>query len=450
MKRFSVMFRLWEACKRAARRLSPTQLLLAGFTSYALLGLLLLSLPWATRGHVDVLDNLFMAVSAMSTTGLITKSTPDDYTWFGQLVLLGLIQVGGIGYMVVSSFVILARKQDIGPARENVLKAQFSLPADFNIRLFVRHVCAFTFLIEAAGTVALFLEFRSAGVENALWQAVFHSVSAFCTAGFSLFNDSMVGFASNGAVCITIAALSYLGGIGFIVLADLWLWLRVPGRSITFTSRVIMVMTLGVFGGATLLVALFDANLAALPPTGRVLASAFTVSQAASTAGFNSVDIGALSESALLVLTTAMIIGASPAGTGGGVKNTTVSAMLATAWSTLRGHTRVTLLGHEIPPERLHTAATSATLYLCTLALGVLALSLCDSHDLLRQSFECASALGTVGLSMGITAELGSSAKLVIIALMFVGRVGPLTAGLALLKRRSAATRVLGQADLSV
>ena len=242
----------WIRFKSLARKLSPPQLVLAGFLSYVALGLLVLSLPLAQTSHVGFVDNLFMITSAMSTTGLTTVSTADDYTWLGQLTLLVLIQLGGIGYMVVSSFVILARRQNLGPSRENVLKAQFSLPADFNIRQFVWHVCIFTLLIEALGAAVLFFEFRAAGVEDALWQAIFHSISAFCTAGFSLFNDSMMGFSGNTAVCVTIMLLSYLGGIGFIVLADLWLCLCMRGRKLTFTSRVILAMTLGVFASSLL------------------------------------------------------------------------------------------------------------------------------------------------------------------------------------------------------
>lgn len=441
----------WIRFKSLARKLSPPQLVFAGFLSYVALGLLVLSLPLAQTSHVGFVDNLFMITSAMSTTGLTTVSTGDDYTGLGQFTLLVLIQLGGIGYMVVSSFVILARRQNLGPSRENVLKAQFSLPADFNIRQFVWHVCIFTLLIEALGALALYFEFRAAGVENALWQAIFHSISAFCTAGFSLFNDSMMGFSGNTAVCTTIMLLSYLGGIGFIVLADLWLCLRVRGRRITFTSRVILAMTMLVFALGTGLLFAFDPLIAELPTGERLLAAAFQLSQASSTAGFNSVDIGKLGEGALLLLTTAMIIGASPAGTGGGLKTTTVSALLATAWSTLRGYERVKMLGHEIPVERLHTAFTNATLYMITLALGVYCLSFLDDHSLLAQSFECASALGTVGLSMGITASLGTGAKLLLIALMFVGRVGPLTAGLAFLKRRSVTKEAkVSKGDLSV
>ena len=441
----------WIRFKALARKLSPPQLVFAGFFSYVALGVLVLSLPAAQTSQVRFVDNLFMATSAMSTTGLTTVSTADDYSWLGQLTLLVLIQLGGIGYMVVSSFVILARKQNLGPSRENVLKAQFSLPAEFSIRHFVWHVCIFTLVLEALGACVLFFEFRAQGVENALWQAAFHSISAFCTAGFSLFNDSMVRFSGNTAVCVTIMVLSYLGGIGFIVLADLWMCLRTRGRRLTFTSRVILAMTLLVFVAGSALMCTFDSLLADLPLRERLLAATFQLSQASSTAGFNSVDIGKLSEGTLLVLTVAMIIGASPAGTGGGLKTTSVSALIAMAWSTLRGRSRVTLLGHEIPVERLNTAVTNATLYLCTLAAGVYLISLFDSHDLLRQSFECASALGTVGLSMGITGELNVSSKLVLVGLMFVGRVGPLTAGLAFLQRRAfAETGQLSKGDLSV
>ncbi|MBK9974432.1 MAG: potassium transporter KtrB [Planctomycetes bacterium] len=431
---------LWVRLRALGRRFSPPQFLLLGFGSYALLGTLLLALPFAQTGSIGWIDNLFVAVSAMSTTGLSTVSTGDDYTWFGQAAILVLFQLGGIGYMTLSSFVILARKQKLGQGRESVLKAQFALPQDFQIRLFVRQVVLFTLIVETLGAVALLIEFQAAGEEAPVWSALFHSISAFCTAGFSLHNNSLEAYRANPVVNATIAGLCYAGGIGFIVLQDAWLCLRVRGRKLTFTSRVILAMTLAVLLLGTPLLFFLDPWIASLPPGEGLMAAAFQVMTASSTAGFNTVPIGQLGAASLLLLSMVMVIGASPSGTGGGVKTTSVSALVAVVLGTLRGTGRVTLGRNEIPTPRVHTAVTNVTLYLTTLFLGLFALGLARHEITLSLAFEAASALGTVGLSMGETGNLNSAGKLIVTVLMFLGRVGPLTAGLAFLGRRAQGT----------
>lgn len=431
------------------RALSAPQFLLLGFGSYALAGTFALMLPWASTRDMGWLDHLFVATSAMSTTGLSTVSTGDDYTWFGQVVLLLLFQVGGIGYMTLSSFVLLARKDTLNPGRERLLKAQFSLPAEFNIRVFVRQLVLFTLVVEALGAVVLAIEFAALGVPNWAWSALFHSVSAFCTAGFSLNNDSLEQFRGNLPVNATIAGLCYAGGIGFIVLQDAWLCLRVKGRKLTFTTRVILAMTLLILLVGTPLV-FFDPYMAELPLFDRVLASLFQVMTASSTAGFNTVPIGQLGASTLLLISVFMFIGASPGGTGGGVKTTSISALFAVVKGTLRGTGVATFGRNEIPRERVHTAVTNFSLYLFTVVAGIYALGLTRHEITLGMVFEAASALGTVGLSMGETASLNDAGKLIITALMFVGRVGPLTAGLAFVKRREAVTTRMEPGDLTV
>lgn len=445
-----VVHDLWIRLRAASRRLSPPQFLLLGFGSYALLGTLALALPFAQTGSIDWLDNLFVATSAMSTTGLSTVSTGDDYTWFGQLVILVLFQLGGIGYMTLSSFVILARRQKLAPGRENVLKAQFALPQDFRIRVFVRQVVLFTLIVETLGAVALMIEFQAAGEQAPVWSALFHSVSAFCTAGFSLHNDSLEAYRANPVVNATIAGLCYAGGIGFIVLQDAWLCLRVRGRKLTFTSRVILVMTVAILLVGSPLLFFLDPYMAELPLGQRLMASAFQIMTASSTAGFNTVPIGRMGAAGLLMLSLVMIIGASPSGTGGGVKTTSVSALVAVALGTLRGTAKAVLGRNEVPTVRVHTAVTTVSLYLATLFAGLYALGLARHEITLSLAFEAASALGTVGLSMGETANLNPAGKLIVVGLMFLGRVGPLTAGLAFMRRRAPEETPTQPGDLTV
>lgn len=418
-----------------AEKLSSTQLLTLGLLSYVVLGVLLLSLPWAQTQRVGLLDNLFTATSGMSTTGLTTVSMADDYTFFGQLVVLTLFQFGGMGYMTLSSFVMLARGRSLPRARQGVLKTQFVLPDELHILHFVRNVVVFTGVIEAIGTLLLYLEFREAGVEEPLWSAVFHCVSAFSTAGFSLYNNSLEEFRGNGLVCATIGILCYLGAVGFIVIQDVWWTLRGRRPRITFTSKVILVVTAAVFLIGTPVMFFEDGSLHSLPPLDRAYAAAFQVMTASTTAGFNSVPIGDLSKASFTLVIITMIIGASPSGTGGGIKTTTLSAMLGVLASMVRARPTVQLMGREIPLVRVLTAAASATLYLAFLAMGVFLLCLVEDHRFVEIVFEAVSAIGTVGLSLGITAGLTAWGKLIITALMFLGRVGPLTIGFALVRR---------------
>jgi trk system potassium uptake protein TrkH len=417
-------------------RLRPAQQLALGFLSYVLIGVTMLSLPVAQAQPVGFLDNLFGVTSAMSTTGLVTVATGPSYTFFGELVHLLLFQLGGIGYMTISSFIILAAGRSLGQVRRGVLSAGFTLPHYFRIDRFVLHVVVFTLLIESLGAAVLFVEFRQAGVPDALWSAVFHSVSAFATAGFGLYPNSLEDFKHNVPVNLTISILCYAGSIGFIVLQDLWYSIYYRERMLTFTSKVILVLTALVLLIGTPLFYFVEPSIREYGTIDRLMASAFQVMTASTTAGFNTIPIGALSMAALWLIVIAMLIGASPSGTGGGIKTTTVSALAAAVVSLVRGRSCVTLLGNEVPTPRLIAASAAASFYLFLVALGVLALSITEQQDFLEIVFEATSAIGTVGLSMGITPELTDAGKWVVIGLMFAGRVGPLTLGLALFARQ--------------
>ncbi len=418
--------------------LRPAQQLALGFASYVAVGTVLLSLPVSTVAPVALIDHVFVATSAMSTTGLATISISDSYTFFGELVVLALFQLGGIGYMTLSSVIVLARGRTLSEGRAGVLAAGFALPRYFVMHRFVVHVIVFTLIAETVGALLLWWRFSVLGVDNALWSAVFHSVSAFATAGFSLYNNSLEGFGTDWVVCLTVGALCYLGAIGFIVVQDVWYSVKFREHMVTFTSKVIVLMTGVVFVVLSLWLYFADPGLGALPGRERLIAAVFQAMTASTTAGFNTVPIGGLSAAALVVLMVAMVIGASPSGTGGGIKTTTVSALLACVLSILRGRDRVSWLGHEVPMVRVVNAVASATVYLCLLIAGLAVLCLTEGHGYLPVLFEAASAIGTVGLSLGITGELSYAGKVVVVVLMFAGRCGPLTLGLALLRPREA------------
>ncbi|MBK8206749.1 MAG: potassium transporter KtrB [Planctomycetes bacterium] len=441
--------RLWVRVRAMFRQMKPQNITALGFLSYIVLGVAALSLPFAHTGDVSLVDNLFTVTSAVSTTGLATVSTGDGYTFFGQLTILLLFQVGALGYMTLSSFVLLARKSKLPPGREKLMAAQFTLPKEFQIAVFLKQVIVFSLVIETLGAAILYVEFRAAGVSDAWWHAVFHSVSAFCTAGFSLNNDSLEAYRGNVAVNVTIAVLCYCGGLGFIVLVDAWRRVTRKGYRMTITSRLILLITAALLIVLTPVFTAIDPHIAYLPPSERWLAAAFQVMTAGTTAGFNTVPISQLGASTLFLITLLMVVGASPSGTGGGVKTTTVTALFAMCVSTLRGQRVPTLWGSEIPTERLHVAVSSMSLYVATLLLGIFCVGLTQGDITLGLFFECASALGTVGLSMGDTGNLTTGSKLVVIGLMFMGRIGPLTAGYAFVARRETLQLAQAQADLA-
>ncbi len=434
---------------RAWSRLRPAQQLAMGFASYAAIGTLALCLPFAKARDAALIDNLFNVVSAVSTTGLTTISVADSYTFFGELVILLLFQLGGVGYMTISSVLVLARGGRISDARMGVLRAGFALPHYFVMHRFLVHVVVFTVVSEFLGSMLLWWRFSALGVEHPLWSAVFHSVSAFATAGFSLNNTSLEAFAADPVVNLVIGALAYMGAMGFIVVQDVWYSVKLRERMLTFTSKVILWMTGAVFVVGAALLFFMEPGIRALPLGERAMASAFQMMTASTTAGFNTIPISTMSTAALLVIMAAMLIGASPSGTGGGVKTTTVSALLANLFSVLRGRERIVLLGHEIPMARVLFAFAAATFYLGHLAAGTVILALTERQAFLPIAFEAASALGTVGLSMGITGDLSPLGKIIVIYLMFAGRCGPLTIGLALLRPQAAAATARGD-DLAV
>lgn len=411
----------------------PVRLVLLGYISYILVSTLLLSLPFSQKNPVSALDNFFTSTSAISTTGLVTTSISDSYNFFGQIVILLLIQLGGLGYMTFSSFIILSRKKALSPARTDVAEVVFSLPESFNIFKFIRSAIIFTAVIETAGAVVLYMIFKRNGVADPVWSAVFHSISSFCTAGFSLYNNSFEAFAGNFWLNMTICALSYLGAVGFIVCVDVWRRVTNKIKRVTLTTKIILSATFWVSLTGTIVFFITEPSIRAMPLDERLLASFFQSMTAMTTVGFNTIHIGGISRSSVLLLTMLMIIGASPSGTGGGVKSTTFSALIGIIKSSFKGQDKVSFWGRLVPEQRIRLAMATFCFYVSFLIIGMFFLTLTEPEiDFGPISFEAASALGTVGLSTGITASLGAVSKLILVILMFIGRLGPLTFGLSL------------------
>lgn len=409
----------------------PAKAMMGIYCVIALAGFLLLSVPWVQKRSVYAVDNLFTAASALTTTGLTTISVADNYNFAGQLLVMILIQVGGLHYMAFGSIIMLTHRKKFSKYQESLIKSDFGLPDDFDIYDFLRSVIFFSLAVEGAGALVLFFIFWGQGVENPLWNAVFHSISAFCTAGFSLFNNSLEDFAFNPLLNSVIFILSFLGAVGFIVITDYWQMLKGKQKSATFTTNIIVYFSSAVIAGGTILLFLTKAFQQEISVGERFWLSLFQSMTALTTVGFNTFPISEMSHGALYLLVIMMFIGASPAGTGGGVKSTTVVAVLAQMISTLRGKVNVTLMGRQIPQYRLRLANANFTFYIIILVLGIYFLNLVEKQSIFALIFESVSALGTVGLSMGATANLTFSGKMIIIFLMMLGRIGPLSIGLA-------------------
>lgn len=427
---------------RSLKNVHPIRLTFLGYLSYVLLGWIALCLPWSQQvasASTSALDHFFTATSAVSTTGLATVSPGQTYSLLGQFFLLCMIQVGGIGYMTLGSFVVLTRTHALPRLQEDISRTTFSLPDEIPIETFIKQVVFFTIAVETLGFFGLFAAFSAAGVPDAPWQALFHSVSAFCTAGFSLFDSGLEPFRSNFWVNAIICALSYAGAIGFIVWTDFVMVTLGKRERMTLTSKIILSATfwltlLGVVSFMTL-----EPSIRALPAHEKLLVSLFQTMTAITTVGFNTVPISGLSYAMLILVSFLMLVGASPSGTGGGLKSTTFSVLVGLVKSSLRNRPHVMFRGKRIPTARIRAATSAVATYLAVTFIALFALAIVDDEIAMEDLFfEVISAAGTVGLSRGVTGELSPLGKLVITAVMFAGRLGPLILGLALFMTSSA------------
>ena len=429
---------------------SPQMNLVWGFFLYTLLGFLLLSLPIFHIEHVSFLDNLFISTSAISTTGLVTVSVYDNYNLFGQIIVMCLFQVGGIGYMTLTTYYLLFTSKRITHWHTKIIGAAFTLPKTILIKDFIKSVIVFTIFMEIAGAIAFFIAFTNSGMETskAVWFSIFHSVSAFCTAGFGLFNDSFEGYSDNNLINITISILAITGSLGFIVVTDIWYRIKGKSKEISFTTKIIIYGFLLLLISGTVLIYFVEPSVQNVES--RLMTSFFQAMTAMTTVGFNTISTGNLSLPILLFVTFLMYLGASPSGTAGGLKLTTLTAMISILKSRLLGQKRITFLRRIIPFERLYVATSTFILYTSIIFIFCFLLSLTENFEFQRILFEVASALGTVGLSTGITGDLSDMGKIFVIVLMFIGRVGVLTFGFALLERKQNDDQSSIEDDLAV
>jgi trk system potassium uptake protein TrkH len=426
--------------KFLTRVFSPQKMFLFSFASVILIGAILLWLPFsAGRGNISFVDALFTSASAVCVTGLAVLEIGEDLSLTGQIITLFLMQIGGLGIITFSVVLFGLMGRSISFKGRDIAQSTFLHTPRRDFLVVMKWVLGLTFIIEATGTLLLFIRFSQDFSPGwAFYHALYNAISAFNNCGYSLFSDSLISYQSDVIINLTVMGLIIMGGIGFIVQYEVISRWRGLQQKLSVHSKIVLIMTTSLILGGALFFYLFEMNhiLKDASIKTQILASLFQ-SVTPRTAGFNTVDIGQLTNPTILVMIMLMFIGASPGSTGGGIKTTSFALLLLMIWNRLKGQDQVNVFNRTIPAEILtrtiaiiFASAFSITLITSLLLLigGVGSVPPVESrHFFVEYLFETVSAFGTVGLSMGITPNLSSGQKLAIILMMFAGRVGPLT-----------------------
>lgn len=426
-------------------QISPSRKLILGFLSVIAVGVFLLMLPFSLKEgkSLNFLEALFTVVSAVCVTGLTVVDVSEVFSPLGDLILITLIQIGGLGVMTFSSIVFLLAGQKMTLYTRILLKEERNANSVGEILNFVRLMLLTVFIIESIGAVILIHEFRKIMPhEQAIYYGIFHSISAFCNAGFSLFSNSLENFRGNSVISLTISYLIILGGMGFAIINSFIMMIRKGVSRFTLTSKLaIHISMILTFGGAVLFFLLEFSNSATLSPlpwSEKIISSVFQ-SVTLRTAGFNTIPLGNLRSATVFMACIWMLIGASPGSTGGGIKTTTLGVILFYVIGIIRGKEHVEIFNRRLDWDVMNKALALLVVSLSYIALVILFLLVLEPFSMEKIVFEVVSAFGTVGLTMGITPYLSVTSKLVIIVTMFVGRLGPMTIALALGEKKKKA-----------
>lgn len=423
-------------------KLTPPQIIALGYIILILLGSILLMLPISVRsGDISFIDSLFTVTSAISTTGLIVVDTGSYFTTFGQLVILTLIQIGGLGYMALTTLLALILGKKIGLKERLFIKESLGTFSLQGVVRITKVILVVTFIIETIGAVVLSLKFTTyLDPLKAIYSGVFHSISAFCTAGFSLFPNNLENFKTDPTIALTVTFLTIIGGIGFMVVMDVYEKIKKRNNRLSLHTKLVLIITTILICGGTIAIFTIEYSnsdtLGVLSLPGKLLDSLFHVASAQGTAGFNVLPMDKLHESTLFITMLLMFIGASPGGTGGGIKTTTFVVLLMAAVAMLREQENINLFYRRIPIETVYKALTVVVLALTLIFTITIIMLVTEGKGIAKVLFEVISAFGTVGLSVNFTQELSPVGRLLIIITMFVGRVGILTLGIALAQRQ--------------
>ncbi len=412
------------------RKLSSSQIILSGFAGVILVGTLLLMLPFSTNSgtRTSFWDALFTSTSAVCVTGLVVFDTATYWSAFGQSVLLLLIQIGGMGVVTVAAAIAMASGRKISLMQRSTMQDAISAPQVGGIVRFTGFILKGIFLFELLGALVLMTVFIPEYGWKGIWMAVFHSISAFCNAGFDLMGanapySSLTAYAAHPVVNVTIMLLIVIGGIGFLTWQDICQngyhikRYRMQSKVILATTGILLLVPAVYF---------FFFEFSAEPMDRRLLLSLFQ-SVTPRTAGFNTADLTGISETGQVLTIGLMLIGGSPGSTAGGMKTTTAAVLIACAVAVFRRRENGRYFGRRIADETVKNAVSVFLMYISLFLLGGMIISRVENLPILTSLFETASAIGTVGLTLGITPTLCLVSKLILISLMFLGRVGGLT-----------------------
>ncbi|WRP06120.1 TrkH family potassium uptake protein [Rossellomorea aquimaris] len=421
--------------KHKVIRLSPPQLLVVTFLFFIIVGMGLLKLPFATTESITWLDALFTTTSAMTVTGLAVVDTGDAFTLFGEVIIMSLIQIGGLGIMSFAVLIFMMLGKKIGFKERLLLQQALNQTSVGGVIKLVKYLFIFSFLVEGFAVLLLASEWvPEFGWRRGLYVSIFHSISAFNNAGFSLWSDSLMGYVGNPIVNITISFLFIVGGIGFTVLVDLWKSKTI--RRLSLHTKIMIVGTFVINVFAFMMIFILEYNnpntLAQLPLLDKLFASYF---QAVTprTAGFNSIDYGSMERSTLLLTILLMFIGAGSASTGGGIKLTTFVVISLSVFAFLKEKREIRIFRRTIDQNYIFKALAVSMISVLLVFTALFFLDMTEKNaSFLSILFEVVSAFGTVGLSMGITGSLTAIGKWIIIIVMFVGKLGPLTLAFSL------------------
>lgn len=420
---------------------NPAQLVVGAFSAFILFGTALLWLPISADGpsHVGLEDALFTSTSAVTVTGLASTDV-SRFSLFGELVIMMLIQVGGFGIMTIGSVLAIVASHRVGLRQRMLAQAEIGAVDMGDLRRLILAIARITIAVEAVLALILFVRFWQAGYEDgpieSAYSGIFHSISSFNNAGFSLYSDSLARFVTDPVVVLSVSAGFIIGGFGFPILVEFWrrgaarrAAVRRPAHW-TLHTKITLLATGALLVFGPLVVMTFEwtnpATLGPLDTFDKILAGWFQ-GVTPRTAGFNSVDIGGMNEPTLLVITTLMFIGAGPASTAGGIKVTTFAVLGFVLWSEVRGNTDMNVFGRRLPANLIRQALTIALLAIGLVVGATLVLMSVEDLSLTPALFEITSAFGTVGLSTGITGSIGASGHLLLVLVMLAGRVGPVT-----------------------
>ncbi len=450
------------------KKIGTTKLIVLSFVLVIIVGTILLSLPFANQLEpMPFIDNLFMAVSSTCVTGLSTFVVADQYNIFGQIIILILIQVGGLGLMSILAMFVLLSKSKLGLIEKNLVKDATNAFDISDVRKFLRTILTYTFTLELIGALLFMTQFiPEFGIADGVFKSIFLSVSAFCNAGIdTLGGSSLINYSTNIVINFTVMFLIITGGLGFIVWSDIrknvinalknkWSFKQFSRKLLTHT-KIVMTITVFLLLSGTLLILIleYENTLVELGPFDRFMASLFN-STTLRTAGFSTVNYGMLNRSTLLLMCFFMLIGGSPGGTAGGLKTTTFAILVFYFLTRIKGVRKAKAFNREISIDYFFKAIIVLTLYFVSLFIAIFALLITEQHiNTLSIIFEAFSAIGTVGLSTGITSLLSTFGKVVIIVLMFIGRIGPISMVLVLIannKKGNVNALEYPQADLLV